>query len=42
MEYVARHNFSVWPRIGSNPQDINQFQIDTEKQTFSAEHKRLP
>ena len=28
--YDAIHDFSVWPRTGSNPPDINPFRIYTE------------
>ena len=27
----AIHELSIWPRIGSNPVDINQFRNHTEK-----------
>ena len=29
--YDALHDFSVWLRIGSNPEDINRFESHTGK-----------
>ena len=31
MSYDAKHEFSVWPKTGSNPADINRFQSYTGK-----------
>ena len=39
MQFNARHDFSVWLRIGSNPPDINQFRSRTGNVIFLSENK---